>query len=71
MILDLNPLPFNVAINIIKWCFEHNIDRAKCIQLIEAMSKKPVDNDIEWVLNIPEKYITWFVLKWGNSYAVN
>lgn len=67
MIVDLNPLPFTLALKMIRWCFEHNIDRRQCIILIDAMQKKPVPDDIEWTLDIPEKYISWFVLMWGGN----
>ena len=68
MIVDLNPLPFTLALKIIRWCFEHDIDRRQCCILIDAMQKKPVPDNVEWVLNIPEKYITWFTLVWSNDY---
>lgn len=66
MILDLNPLPYRTALNIIRWCWEHNVEKEKCVKLIEAMSKTGYNTeDIEWVLDIPDKYLSWFVLKWG------
>lgn len=68
MIVDLNPLQFTLALRIIRWCVEHGIDSQQCHRLIDAMQKKPVPDDIEWVLDIPEKYITWFNLVWGSEY---
>ncbi len=68
MIVDLNPLPYRLALKIIRWCFEHDIDRQQCCILIDAMQRKPVPDNIEWVLDIPEKYVAWFILMWGNEY---
>lgn len=67
MILDLNPLPYRYAIEIIKWCFERDIDKEKCVELVEAMSIPSQDwkKEIEWTLNIPDKYITFFLIKWS------
>jgi hypothetical protein len=66
MKVDLNPLPYTLARNIINWCWEHNIDKDKCAELIQAMTSvgnKTVEN--EWVLEIPDKYVTFFMLKWS------
>lgn len=68
MIVDLNPLPYRLALKIIRWCFEHGIDQRQCCVLIDAMNSRPVPEEIEWVLDIPEKYVAWFVLMWGNEY---
>lgn len=67
MIVDLNPLPYRFAIDIIKWCVERDIDREKCLELIEAMSipAKDWNKEIEWTLDIPDKYITFFLIKWS------
>jgi len=63
MILDLGPLPYRYAVEIIKWCFEHHVDTEKCILLIRAMSESPAPK-VEWTIDVPEKYITYFLLKW-------
>jgi len=67
MILDLNPLPYKLAIAIIKWCFENNVDRAKAIMLTDMMSVVPAEwpKDLEWTLDIPEKYESWLMLRFG------
>lgn len=67
MILDLDPLPYTYAIEIIKWCFERDIDREKCVELIHAMSVSADkwEKEIEWTLDIPDKYITFFLIKWS------
>jgi hypothetical protein len=69
MIIDLNPLPFTLALKIIRWCIEHDVDRIHCTQLVAAMKQKPVPEEIEWVVNVPDKYETWFALAWGEEYA--
>ncbi len=64
MLVDLNPLPYRHAIELIKWCAEHKIDQEKSLKLVEALSTvNPID--IEWSLDIPDKYITMFQLKWA------
>jgi hypothetical protein len=66
MKVHLDPLPYTVALKILKWCFEHDIDKDKCKELIGSMGVTPIP-DLEWTLEIPEKYVTWFILKWGNN----
>jgi hypothetical protein len=62
MIVDLDPLPCMTAINLIRMCAEYNIDKPKCIEILEAMTVVPLP-DIKWELDIPDKYITFFILK--------
>lgn len=67
MILDLNPLPYKLAIDIIQWCFENNVDRKKAIMLIDMMGVKPAEwpKDLEWTLDIPDKYESWLMLRFA------
>ncbi len=66
MTLNLLPLPYTQAVNIVRWCWDHNVDKDKCLRIIEAMgSQFPRLPDEEWTLEIPDKYVSWFVLKWG------
>lgn len=65
MIVDLNPLPFKMALDIIDWCWEHNIDKSKCEELILARSQNPPLDNIDWTLDIPDQYTTYFILKWS------
>lgn len=60
--VDLNPLPYTLAFKIIHFCVEHNIDKDKCIRMIEACSENPCPN-IDWTLEIPEKYLNWILLQ--------
>ena len=62
MIVDLNPLPVTIVVNLIKMCAEYNIDKLKCLEILESMSIVPVP-DIRWELDIPDKYLTFFILK--------
>jgi hypothetical protein len=64
MIVDLGPLPYRMAFDMIEWCFENNIDRDKCIELLEATTIVPVP-EIDWNVDIPDQYVTMFILKWS------
>lgn len=67
MKIDLNPLPYRIAIDIIKWCFERDIDKEKCLELIQALSIPPQEltEKTEWSLDVPDKHITFLLLKWS------
>lgn len=67
MILDLNPLPYRLALDIITWCFDNDIDRAKAFQLTEAMTIPAHEREfqeVEWTLDIPDHYVSWLILKY-------
>ena len=64
MILDLGPLPYQLAIEILKWCLDHKIDEENCIRLIDAFTKYPVSN-VGWTIDVPDKHVTFFLLKWN------
>lgn len=67
MILDLDPLPCLVAVDIIKWCFANDVDRKKARELIEIMNLKPRDwpEHVDWTLDIPDSYASWIVLRYA------
>lgn len=66
MILDLKKLPYPVALTIIEYCFQNNIDRENCVKMIEASSyDKPVH--IDWTIDIPDKHVTMILLKFGHA----
>ena len=67
MIVDLNPLPYNRALELIKWCFEHNINREKCVKLLNVLSISPCPEEVDWTLDIPDKHVTFFILKWSGQ----
>ncbi len=72
MKVDLNPLPYTMAYELIKWCWEHNIDSDKCYYLTEVLvgSMKNSD-DVDWTLDIPDKYITFFLIKWSGRLSLS
>ena len=67
MTLHLLPMPYTLAHKILTWCWEHNIDSEKCYKLVDAMAThgKYQLNGEDWTIDIPDKYVSWFVLKWG------
>lgn len=64
MILNLNNLPFRKVMPIIEWCFNHDVDRYKCIELITEWHSKFPREDVKWELDIPEQYMSFVVMKW-------
>lgn len=64
MLVDLNPLPYRHAMELIKWCFEHNIDRERCLEVMEALAGKKDFDEVNWILDVPDKHITFFIMKW-------
>lgn len=64
MIVELGPMPFLHAIDMIKWCHARDIDRDRCQRYLDSMSKVG-DFDGNWYLDIPDKYMTWFNMKWN------
>lgn len=67
MKIDLNPMPYKHALELLKWCLEHNVDRERALTLTEALSIVPNKwgSDVIWELDVPEKYITYFLIKWS------
>ena len=67
MIVDLNPLPCMLAMDILKTCVNHGIELEKCLAITASHSKHPPYNlsDDYYKLDIPDKYITYILLKYG------
>ena len=66
--VDLGPLPYRQAMELVHWCAMNDIDRERALDIIESwstVSDGTVDTD-SWYLDIPDKYITYFVMKWSN-----
>ena len=63
MTIDISNLPLQVAIDMVKWCYDHDVDKQKCAILMNAITTFPVP-DVEWTLDVPEMYSTMFALKW-------
>jgi hypothetical protein len=66
MQLDLNPLPYRQAFELIDWCVEKGIDSEKCKLLLEVRRGRRSDRGIDWTIEIPEKYMTYFLIKWSS-----
>lgn len=64
MIVDLNPMPYRQAMELVRWCYEHDIDKVQCTRIITACTQSPVP-DLEWTLDVPDKYLTYFAMKWA------
>jgi hypothetical protein len=70
MLVDLNPMPYVHAMELVRWCYARNIDRDRCAKIIEAVSIPPSSKDVEWiidvewVIDVPDRYMTYFALKW-------
>ncbi len=64
MKIDLGPLPYRRAIELIKWCAENNVDQEHAMRLVKAMATVEQDPDLSWELDVPDEYMTYFALKW-------
>lgn len=64
MILDLNQIPFQKVLPIVKWCLENKIDFAKCVNLLEAWYSMPPKEVTDWTVDIPDQYISFVIMKW-------
>ena len=65
MKIDLLPMPYTHARELINYCVEKDIDRDNAMRLLAAFTKRGnhVQSD-DWVLDIPESIMTYFALKW-------
>lgn len=59
--IDLNPLPFTIALEILRYCILNDIDRDNCLQLLKS-SENHTMRLTKWEITVPEKYITYFNL---------
>lgn len=67
MIVDLGEMNYRQALEIIQWCFHHGVDREKTVKIMDAMNdieQRAMINE-EWTLDIPERYVTYLMLKWS------
>lgn len=64
MIVELGPLPYRTSIYIIDWCVKNNVDLEQANKLILKLSDRNFYQyeDVEWVLDIPDEYVTWLML---------
>ena len=65
MKIDLLPMPYTHARELINYCVEKDIDRDNAVRLLAAFTKRGdhLTSD-DWVLDIPESIMTYFMLKW-------
>lgn len=64
MIINLDDMNYKVALAIIKYCAENNIDTERALTYSEYISTKvPDDFKGPWELDIPESLVTYFILK--------
>lgn len=61
LIVDLNQLTYQMAYDIVEWCLKHDIETEKCFKIASAYAFDAND----FMLEIPEKYVTFLVLKWS------
>jgi hypothetical protein len=65
MKVDLLPMPYRHARELLEYCVERRIDIEQSMKVLEAFgtagSSLPEE---EWYLNVPDSIITFFLLKW-------
>lgn len=64
MIVDLNQLPYRHVKSLITWCIANDIDKDQAVKLLFQWYDVPPGDDCVWELDIPEEYVTYFMLKW-------
>jgi hypothetical protein len=65
MKVDLLPMPYTHARELINYCVEKDIDRDNALRLMAVFTKRggPLTSD-DWVLDVPDSLMTYFALKW-------
>jgi hypothetical protein len=64
MKIDLLPMPYTHARELINYCVEKDIDRDNAVRLQAVFTKRGGHTEDDWVLDIPESIMTYFALKW-------
>ena len=65
MKIDLLPMPYTHARELINYCVEKDIDRDNAVRLQAVFTKRGGSLKADdWVLDIPESIMTYFALKW-------
>jgi hypothetical protein len=65
MLVDLNPMPYVHAMELVRWCYSRGIDQDRCAKIIKAVTMSPPPDDVEWMIDVPDSYMTYFALKWS------
>jgi hypothetical protein len=65
MKVDLLPMPYRRARELIEYCVEHDIDSDNAQRILAAFKRRgnylKVD---DWSLTVPESLMTYFALRW-------
>ena len=65
MKVDLVPMPYTHARELINYCAERNIDRDNVMRLLEVFTTAGCDvSDDQWTIEVPDHIVTYFMLKW-------
>jgi hypothetical protein len=66
MKVDLLPMPYRQARELLEYCVNRNIDMDQSMKVLEAFrtvgSSLPEE---DWYLNVPDSHMTYFALKWS------
>jgi len=65
MIVDINKLYIKHALDLLEWCLHNDIDKMNAIRILDEFVIPPAECSNDWTLDIPDKYMTWFILKWA------
>ena len=65
MKVDLLPMPYRHARELLFYCVERRIDIDQSMKVLEAFSTAGSSlPEEEWYLNVPDSLMTYFALKW-------
>ena len=65
MKIDLLPMPYTHARELLEYCVERNIDRDNVMRLLEAFTTAGCAvSDEHWSIDVPDHIMTYFALKW-------
>jgi hypothetical protein len=66
MKVDLLPMPYTYARELINYCAERDIDRDNVMRLLEAFTTVGSSlSDEHWCIEVPDHIMTYFILKWS------
>ena len=65
MKVDLLPMPYRHARELLEYCVERRIDIEQSMKVLTAFSTAGSTlPEEEWYLNVPDSIVTYFLLKW-------
>ncbi len=65
MKVDLLPMPYRHARELLEYCVERRIDMEQSMKILEAFGTAGSSlSDDEWYLHVPDSLMTYFALKW-------